>query len=78
MNQQNKLKDQLAALSLFNEKSEKLKRCSFTRLVFEHESGISFSAKINEAIKIQRMGVGPYLQNKNMEVARKCNVQIVD
>lgn len=56
MNQQNKLNDHLAALRLFNEKSGKLKRCSFTRLVFEHESSISFSAKINEAIKTQRTG----------------------
>ena len=48
--------EQLAALKLFNEKSDKLKRCSFTRLVFDHESGVSFSAKIDEEIKIERKG----------------------
>ena len=48
--------EQIAALKLFNEKADKLKRCSFTRLVFEHESGVSFSAKINEEIKIERTG----------------------
>ncbi len=49
-------KAHLDALKLFNEKSEKLKRCSFTCLAFEHESGVSFSAKIGEAIKIERKG----------------------
>jgi hypothetical protein len=56
MIQKNKIKDHLTALRLFNEKSEKLKRCSFTRLIFEYGSGISFSARINEEIKIQRTG----------------------
>ena len=48
--------EQIAALKLFNEKADKLKRCSFTRLVFEHKSGVSFSATINEEIKIERAG----------------------
>lgn len=50
--------DHLAALHLFNEKADKLKRCSFTRLVFEQDSGVSFSAKLNEEIKIERLGPG--------------------
>jgi len=51
-----KNKDPLDALKLFNEKAEKLKKCSFTRLVFKEKSGITFSAKIGEPVKLERRG----------------------
>jgi hypothetical protein len=46
----------LAALKLFNEKADKLKRCSFTRFVYEQDAGVYMSAKKDENIVIERTG----------------------
>ena len=52
MQKQNSLK----ALKLFNEKAEKLKKCSFTKMIFGNRSGVTLSAKVGEPIKIERQG----------------------
>lgn len=46
----------LNALNLFNEKAEKLKRCSFTRSVFEQERVITISCREDGSLGIERKG----------------------
>ncbi len=43
-------------IRLFNEKAEKLKRCSFTSTVFNQKTGVHISAKKGEPVRIERNG----------------------
>ena len=43
---------------LFNEKAEKLLKLSFTKDIFNKDSGVHFSWKRDEALKVKRTGPG--------------------
>jgi hypothetical protein len=48
--------DYLTAVKLFNEKYEKLRRCSFYRRVFGQKTGVTISKKVDKPLKVKRRG----------------------